>query len=228
MSQPAIRTSRIVHQYRRYLDVSDGVDFFNTINDCYSIDTLVSLLNRGDNETRRASALALSMVGDGNVIEALGRRLCDDDRGVRLMADDALRAILVRNAAPAHHQSLLRIMHFNDGAEFAAALTPAMILTEQAPQYAEAHHQLAVAWLGLSDYENARLAYTACLWRCRYHYLAWAGLAECHRSFGDDHSALNFLNRAVAICPDFESARIEARAIQRSLDRNPPGNEADR
>ena len=223
MSQSAIRTPRIVHQYRRYLDASDALDFFKTVNDCYSLATLVSLLNRGDKETRRASALALSMIGNGKVIEPLGQRLCDSDRGVRLMADDALRAILVRDAAPAHHQSLLRIMHFNDGAEFAAALTPAMILTQQAPQYAEAHHQLAVACLGLSNYENARKAYHACLWHCRFHYLAWAGLAACHRSLGDDHTALRFLNRAVEICPDFEAARVEARAIQRSLNRNPPG-----
>ncbi|QDV70174.1 hypothetical protein Poly24_38930 [Rosistilla carotiformis] len=222
MSQPATRTSRIVAQYRRYLDASDSLEFFRTVNESYTVETLLTLLRRGDHESRRASALALSMVGDVRAAEALGHRLCDRDRGVRLMADDAFRAILVRDAAPSHHQNLLQVMHLNDGGEFAAALTPAMVLVQQAPRYAEAHHQLAIAYLGLQEYASADCAFRNCLWQCRFHYLAWSGLADCRRAFGDQREALKHLHRAIAICPDFESARIQARAIRRSLNRNPP------
>lgn len=222
MTQPATRTSRIVNQYRRYLDASDSLDFFRTVNASYTVDTLMTLLRRGDSESRRAAALALSMVGDVRATEALGHRLSDNDRGVRLIADDAFRAILVRDAAPSHHQNLLQVMHLNDGGEFAAALTPAMILVQQAPRYAEAHHQLAISYLGLQEYASADCAFRNCLWQCRFHYLAWAGLADCRSAIGDQREALKHLHRAIAICPDFESARIQARAIRRSLNRNPP------
>ena len=37
----------------------------------------------------------------------LGRALSDVDRGVRLASDDSFRALLIREAAPLHHQQLL-------------------------------------------------------------------------------------------------------------------------
>ena len=48
---------------------------------------------------RRASALALGMLGDRDAVESLGRALADTDRGVRLASDDSFRALLVRTAA---------------------------------------------------------------------------------------------------------------------------------
>lgn len=222
MSHSATRVSRIVQQYRQYLDSSDLMPLFQTIHENYTVGTLGTLLEHGSQEARRAAALALSVVGDRRVTELLGRHLSDPDRGVRLMADDAFRAILIRDAPPAHHQTLLHIMHLNDGAEFAAALIPAMMLVQQAPRYAEAYHQLAVAWFGLDDFESAQIAYSHCLWLCRYHYLAWSGLADCRLAAGDYEDALRLLDRAIDIAPDFEAARIEARAIRRTLDEDPP------
>jgi tetratricopeptide (TPR) repeat protein len=157
------------------------------------------------------------MLGDRMAVESLGRALSDSDRGVRLASDDSFRALLVRDAAPLHHQQLLQVMHLNDGGEYAAALAPAMILVDQAPQYCEAHHQLAICWHGLENYCQAEFAYQTCLWRCRFHYPAWQGLARCRLMLGECEAAIRALQLCVEVCPDMESARLQIRAIRRRL-----------
>lgn len=219
MSSPLVRTTRLAAAYRRYLSSADSPRFAADVNEFYTVSTLTTLLERGDVELRRGAALALGILGDHGAIEPLGRSLCDVDRGVRLAVDDSFRALLVRDAAPLHHQQLLRVMHLNDGAEYAAALAPSMILVDQAPLYAEAHHQLAICWHGLENFFQAESAYIACLWHCRYHYPAWQGLARCRLILGDSEGAIEALKRCCQICPDVESARLQIRAIERRLRR---------
>lgn len=217
VTSPLLRTTRLVAAYRRYLKSADSPQFASEVDRFYSPATLAALLRRSDVEMRRASALALGMLGDREAIEPLGRSLADSDRGVRLAADDSFRAILVRSAAPLHHQQLLKVMHLNDGGEHAAALAPSMILVDQAAYYAEAHHQLAICWHGLENHHQAELAYRACLWRCRFHYPAWQGLAKCRVLLGDCPGAIEALQRCLDICPDMESARAQIRVIRRRM-----------
>jgi tetratricopeptide (TPR) repeat protein len=217
VTAPLVRTTRLATAYRRYLTTADSPKFAADVDVSYSADTLIALLSRGDVELRRAAALSLGTLGNHDSIEALGRSLSDDDRGVRLAADDSFRALLVRDAAPLHHQQLLQVMHLNDGYEYAGALAPTMILVDQAPLYAEAHHQLATCWHGLENFHQAIAAYSACLWNCRFHYPAWQGLARCRTVLGDKPGALAALQRCVEICPDMESARAQIRILQRSL-----------
>lgn len=219
MTSPLVRTTRLATAYRRYLASADAPTFAAEVDEHYSRNTLASALKRGDVEARRAAALSLGMLGDHTSIEDLGRSLSDPDRGVRLAADDSFRGLLVRNAAPVHHQQLLRIMHLNDGGEYAGALALTMILVDQAPTFSEAHHQLAICWHGLENFFQAEGAYRACLWRCRFHYPAWQGLARCRVMLGDSEGAIRALKRAVAVCPDLEGARMQIRAIQRRLRR---------
>lgn len=219
MTSPLVRTTRLAAAYRRYLSSADSPQYAAEVNEFYSTTTLVMLLARGDVELRRAAALALGMLGDHSAIEPLGRALADPDRGVRLASDDSFRALLIRDASPMHHQQLLKVMHLNDGGEFAGALAPCMILADQAPLYAEAHHQLAICWHGLDNFFQAEAAYIACLWHCRYHYPAWQGLARCRVMLGDNEGAIEALRRCCEISPDMESARLQMRAIQRRLRR---------
>ncbi len=220
MTAPLVRTTRLVSAYRRYLTTTDAPQYALEINRYYSNSTLLTILFRSDIEMRRAASMALGMLGDRSAIEPLGRALADQDRGVRLAADDSFRALLIRDAAPSHHQQLLQVMHLNDGGEHAAALAPTLILADQAPMYAEAHHQLAVCWQGLEDNDAAEAAFCSCLWQCRYHYPAWQGLARCKLSEGDYAAAIHALERALEICPDLETARMQIRAIRRRMRRS--------
>lgn len=217
VTSPLVRTTRLAAAYRRYLSSADSPHFAAEVDEFYCSSTLAMLLHRGDVEMRRAAALALGMLGNHASIEPLGRALSDSDRGARLASDDSFRALLVRDAAPLHHQQLLQVMHLNDGGEYAGALAPTMILVDQAPLYAEAHHQLAICWHGLENFSQAEAAYSACLWHCRYHYPAWQGLARCRLILGDSEGAISALQRCVNICPDLESARLQIRAIERRL-----------
>lgn len=215
MSTPTVRTTKLAIAYRRYLNTADCTEFASDVNRSYSAATLARLLSRGDVELRRASSLALGIVGNRLSIETLGRALADEDRGVRMAADDSFRGLLSRAAAPRHHQQLLHSMHMIDGDQYAAALTPTMILCDRAPMYAEAHHQLAICWHGLDEPESAIAAYTACLWRCRFHYAAWEGLAKCRTTIGDFDGAVSALARAIDINPDLETARMALRKLKR-------------
>lgn len=215
MTSPLVRTTRLASAYRRFLMSADGPHFAAEVDEHYSPATLATLLSRGDIELRRAAALSIGMLGNQSSIEPLGHALSDPDRGVRLASDDSFRALLVREAAPRHHQQLLKVMHLTDGGEHASALAPAMILVDQAPKYAEAHHQLAICWQGLENFYQAELAYRSCLWYCRFHYPAWQGLARCWLMLGETDRALGALRRCLEINPDIESARLQIRAIYR-------------
>ena len=220
MTSPLVRTTRLATAYRRLLANADAPQYAAEVDEHYSPMTLTTLLWRGDVELRRAAAMALGLLGNSRSIEPLGRALCDVDRGVRLVADDSFRGLLLRDSAPIHHQQLLKVMHLTDGSEFAAALAPAMILAEQSPMYAEAHFQLASCWHGLEDHAKAAQSYIACLWRCRFHYTAWQGLARCQIVAGEFHSAAQSLQRCVDVVPDFESARAQLRALRRRMRRS--------
>lgn len=217
VTTPLVHTTRLTAAYRRYLQSANSCRFAHEVDESYTSATLLSLLSRGVVEQRRAAALALGMLGDRRCVDALGRAISDSDRGVRLVADDSFRAVLVRDAAPLHHQQLLRVMHLNDGGEYAAALSPALILIDQAPTYAEAHHQLAICWHGLEDFAHAERAYQSCLWHCRFHYLAWQSLAKIRYLNGNLEKALHALDYCVDINPDLETARMQRRQIRRRM-----------
>ncbi|WP_404309246.1 HEAT repeat domain-containing protein [Neorhodopirellula lusitana] len=217
VTTPLVHTTRLASAYRRYLQSADSCRFAHDVDEFYTLSTLKALISRGEVEQRRASALALGMLGDARCVDALGRAISDTDRGVRLVADDSFRAVLVRDAAPMHHQQLLRVMHLNDGGEYAAALSPALILVENAPTYSEAHHQLAICWHGLEDFTRAAQSYQACLWHCRFHYLAWQSLAKIRFLNGNFAKSLDALDYCLDINPDLETARMQRRAIQRQM-----------
>lgn len=212
--------TRLTVAYRRYLADNNGPRFAAAVDRYYFPETLLAILRRGDVAMRRAAAMALGLLGDHAAIDPLGRALSDPDRGVRMVADDAFRSLLVRDAAPLHHQRLLQVMHLNDGGEHAAALPPTLILIDQAPRYAEVHHQLAVCWLGLENWDCAEAAFASCVWHCEYHYPAWMGLARCRVEAGDFAEAIEALQQALRIHPDLEPARVQLRALQRRTRQN--------
>jgi tetratricopeptide (TPR) repeat protein len=219
VTSPALKSNRLATAYRRYLSTADSATFAWEVDEHYSQLTLLTLLSRGESETRRAAALALGILGNKRAISSLARALNDKDRGVRLSADDSFRAILLRDCAPVHHQYLLRVMHFNDGGEYQDAFSLAEELVSLNPRFAEAQHQLAISWHGMGNHFQAEGVYRACLWHCRFHYPAWQGMARCRIELGDDAGALMALRRALDICPDLESVRLQIRTLRRKMRR---------
>ena len=195
---------------------SEIAEFSDCVVAHYCETTLLRLLLDGDVESRRASALAIRILGSKLSLEHLGRSLSDPDRGVRLTADDTFRWLLTQFESDHQREQLVHVMDLNDRRQHAAALTPAMILSNQSSANCEVFHQLAICWRGLEDYEQADLAYRKCLWLCRFHYMAWQGLAACRMAADDYLGAIRALDTCLQVCPDVESARLQVRVLRRT------------
>ena len=214
VTTPHSSCPRIISHFRRFLENGDLHRYAAAVDRAYSTSTLLAILDRGDAELRRAAVTALRSLGGHSAVEPLGRALADPDRSVRQAADVAFRQLVVRDAAPTHQRRLLQVIHLNEGGEHAAALPPTLILADQAPDYAEVHHQLAVCWQGLDDLDAAEAAYCSGLWHCRFHYPAWLGLANCRIAAGDVNEAIEALRQALSICPDLEMAKTKIEALR--------------
>ena len=209
------RRTRLIAAHERFLEDRSSVRFAAGVRRFYSNGTLAAILSRGDVPNRYAAAVALGVVGNSASLDPLGRAISDADRGVRRVADESFRGLLIRSAEPKHRNRLVQVTRLNEQGEHAAALAPALILADQAPEYAEVYHQLAICWYGLDQFDAATEAYHNCVVHCRYHYPAWLGMARCRIVVGDLNSAIRSLRRAVEIAPDLEAARVEIRALER-------------
>lgn len=220
MSFPLVHTTHLAIAYRRLLSTCDSPLFASEVDRHYSPETLARLLRHGDTEQRRAAGIALGILGDASLIEEIGRAMCDADRGVRMVAEDTFRALMIRAAAPVHQQRLLRAMHLIDGGNFSAAMPILQRLIEQCPSYAEAHYQLGLCLHATKDYQQAIESYTQCLWRCRHHFTAWQSIGRCEIARNRIPAAIKALSRCIAINPDCDNARLQLRALRRRLRRS--------
>ena len=103
----------------------------------------------GDRLVRRSAVLALGFVADYESNAVLGRALSDTDRGVRLMAETAIRSVWCRIGTAAQRQQLAGLVLLNRSHEFAVALRDATALIREAPWLAEVWNQRAIAQFGL-------------------------------------------------------------------------------
>ncbi|QDT57920.1 Tetratricopeptide repeat protein [Stieleria bergensis] len=220
MTFPLVHTTHLAIAYRRLLSTCDSPRFASEVDRHYSPETLARLLCDGDMEQRRAAGIALGILGDASLLEVIGRAMSDQDRGVRMVAEDSFRAIMVRSAAPVHQQRLLRAMHLIDGGNFSAAMPILRTLIAQCPSYAEAHYQLGLCLHATKDYQQAIECYTQCLWRCRYHFTAWQSIGRCEIARKRIPAAIKALSRCITINPHCDNARLQLRTLRRRLRRS--------
>src|SRR3954463_8854776 len=82
--------------YREYL-VSQDLDAFAVqVSTRYTVGTLERLTLTGDRMARRAAVLAVGRLADFSSNAVLGRALTDNDRGVRMLADNGIRLLWCR------------------------------------------------------------------------------------------------------------------------------------
>src|SRR5262245_15571393 len=106
VSDVAARMPRLARFYHRYLSDEDSARFVRSVADYYMTSTLSRLAMRGDRATRRAATLALGFLGDYQINAVLGRALQDSDRGVRLIAESAVREVWKRDGTEEHQKRL--------------------------------------------------------------------------------------------------------------------------
>jgi tetratricopeptide (TPR) repeat protein len=196
----------------------DTAEFVRSVAEHYSIATLVRLAENGARLSRRAAVLALGMLGDYRINRVLGEALRDKDRGVRLVADQALREIWLRDGNSGQQKKLRIAVRLNHLFQFddAIACTEALII--EAPWLAEAYHQRGIARACRGEYEEALVDFQQTLELNAYHFPAAAAMGQAYLELNDQADALVCFRRALKLNGDLEGVRARVVQLQRQID----------
>ncbi len=215
MSTRSSRIPRLLVFYQKYLEDQSSADFVSHVSRAYTQGTLQRLASHPDRPIRRAAVLALGFLGDYEANSAMGRALNDEDRTVRMLAENGIRSIWARAGNERQRQQLGVIIRLNAAQHYEAARSKANKLIEDAPSFAEAWNQRAVA-------EFASGLYTESIRDCHealeinpYHFAAAAGMGQCYLQLGNPVSALECFRRALRLNPDLEGVRVQVARLVR-------------
>lgn len=217
MSEKRPAPALIESLYRRYLDDQDTAALVRQVARHYTSGTLERLLGHSSRVARRGAALALGYLGGYECNAALGRALLDDDRGVRMMADNSLRAVWRRAGNEAQQHLLGVVMRLNTARLYGEAAETASQLIAEAPWFAEAWNQRAIAFCQLRRYTDAIHDCQQALEINPYHFGAAAGMGHCYLQLGNRPAALECFRRALNLNPDLESVRTQVVRLERRM-----------
>jgi len=181
----------------------------------YMEGTLHRLLGSSDARARRATALALGLVGSMKTSNALlARKLHDEDRGVRQLVADALWSIWFRADTDAHNHELQRLVELRDRGKKRVGLDT---LLEKAPQFAEGYNQRAILHFQTQQWQQAIADCEKALKLNPYHFAAAAGMGRCYLELGKHRAALKAFRSALRINPGMDDVKQAIRALESAL-----------
>ena len=204
--------------YRQYLKDQDSGAFVRKAAGCYSQGTLQRLVEHDGRIVRRAAVLALGLLGDYEANSALGKALQDEDRTVRMMADNAIRSVWTRVGTQEQREQLQAILRLNLAQQFQEAVRRAAELLKTIPWFAEAWNQRAIAHFALGRYREAIHDCHQALEINPYHFAAAAGMGQAQLQLGDQSSALESFRRALRLNPDLEAVRVQIARLSRRIE----------
>ncbi len=217
MSEEA-REPRILSLYRDYLDRPDAANFASRISDAYTAGTLERLTSDVRRETRRAAVLALGFLGTYDSNPVLGAALLDDDRTVRVLAENSIRQVWMRVGEENDRERLTIIVRLNSAHQFEKVVRLTSELIARLPACAEAWSQRAYAQHALGHYtESVRDCHEA-LEINPYHFIAAVGMGRAYLELGNPISALESFRRALRLNPDLEGVRAQANRLAKLVE----------
>lgn len=203
--------------YRRYLKNEDSAAYIKAVSQRYTSATLERLLEKGRRTTRRAAVLALGFLGDYEMNAALGEALQDRDRCVRMLAENAIRNVWTRAGSPNQRHRLTSIMRLVAADQFDEAVVEADELIQEAPWYAEAWNQRAIARFHLGRFASSIRDCHRTLELNPFHFAAAAGMGQSYLELNDLHRALESFRRALDLNPGMEGVRAQVAYLERTL-----------
>jgi len=215
------RPPLLVELYRQYLaDRNEGA-FIRELAGSYYQGTLERLAGHDERNVRRAAVFALGVVGDYEANAAVGLALNDVDRGVRILAESAIRSIWMRAGTELQRRRLRQIVECNENRKYTDACEASTRLIEEAPWFAEAWNQRAVSQYGNSRYAESIRDCQQALEINPYHFAAAAGMGHCYMQLRNHPAALECFRRALRLNPNLEGVRANIIALQRLLKESP-------
>jgi tetratricopeptide (TPR) repeat protein len=203
--------------YHQYLIDQKSTTYVRNVSKHYAIGTLERLADHNQRLTRRAAVLAIGLTGDYDSNATLGRALIDNDRGVRMIADNGIRLLWCRWGTNSHRRRLNTVIRMNAAHRHAEAVRLASHLIDSAGELPEAWNQRAVAYLSLGEFDKSIFDCQQALERNPYHFAAAASMGQCHLQLGDRRSALESFRWAMRLNPGLETARAQVLHLERSL-----------
>jgi tetratricopeptide (TPR) repeat protein len=200
--------------YLDYLQHHDVSQFIEQTVRYYSQPTLLRLTTAKQAETRRAAALILGFVGNYEANNALGRLLIDEDRSVRLLAENSLKNIWTRDGSEQQRHDLYEIMRQIGQQNFEEAVRRANILLEEFPLFAEARNQRAIALFALGSFQDAIDDAAIVLDLNPYHFGAAIGMGHSYLQLKNYEQAIACFQQALNINPNLETVRRHLERIQ--------------
>ncbi len=204
--------------YQQYLASQDSAAFIRKVSQAYTQGTLERLANHGSPDVRRSAVLALGFLGNYEANHAMGRALVDDDRTVRMLAENGIRNLWNRAGTQEHCQELAVAIRLNTAQQYRQASERATRLIQEAPWFAEAWNQRAVARFALGEYEPSINDCHQALEINPYHFAAASGMGQAYLHLGDHISALESFRRALRLNPNLEGARAQIARLTKIIE----------
>jgi tetratricopeptide (TPR) repeat protein len=148
----------------------------------------------------------------------LGRALNDDDRGVRIAAENGIRSLWCRDGNEEHRHRLGMVIRLNAAKQYEEAIEHAGELIEDAPGFAEVWNQRAIAKFALRRFESAIADCRQVLELNPYHFGAAAGMGQCFAQQRDFGGALDCFRKALRLNPNLEGVRSNIAHLERALE----------
>jgi tetratricopeptide (TPR) repeat protein len=217
MGDPTIRRPILAELYEQFLADRDQAAFVHRVAERYHSPTLERLVLHSSRWVRRAAVLALGAIADFSSNTVLGHALVDPDRGVRILAETAIRAVWCRDGSWNQQQELARVIGLNAAEKHDAARSAASRLIEDNTQLAESWNQRAIANFAIERYLESIADCRRTLDLNPFHFGAAAGLGQCHMQLGDHQAALDTFRHALKINPSMEGVRANVIYLQKLL-----------
>jgi tetratricopeptide (TPR) repeat protein len=204
--------------YQDYLDRPDCSAFSSRVGDRYTVGTLQRLAGHPRRAVRRAAVLALGCLGDYDSNPTLGAALLDEDRTVRILAENSIRQVWTRAAGEKDRMQLETIIRLNAARQFDKVLRMASDLIRREPAFAEAWNQRAYAHHALGHYDESLRDCHEVLEINPYHFIAAVGMGRAYLELGNPISALESFRRALRLNPDLEGVRAQAARLAKMVE----------
>jgi len=195
--------------YQQYLVSRGYVGFMLNVRKRYSPSTLQRLASHPKCEVRRAAVLSLGFIGDYAVNHTVGQALRDDDRNVRLLAEEACRSVWNRAGSDLQRQQLIEVVRLNASGQYGDATEKASELLDHAPGFAEAWYQKGAAFFQLHQFGRAIHDFGRAVELNPYQFVAAAALGEAYLRLASPASALGAFRFALRVNPKLERVRVQ-------------------